>query len=351
MTTASKDWYVLWRPPRRKESAYREMYDEGGTEMGDWEVYQQGLTRARAERLARTVTNSLSPRWFGVNVSTRVGQGTPPKTNPPWTTRAVAKDWDRLSDLVGADWMPSLSKPHASRKGELVAQLDTLGCGAYGCVLETEDSDVVLKVTTDASEAEFATKVLPKMGQVAQAGFVRYLNATPLESRHERRPLYALWRDAASEVGKVGSAKGITDRLLGRKRKTLLDLIAHSWEAAQVALETVLDADDLAGEIYDAALVADRWAYEPGETPEAVVDKLDEISDPGEKLAAALSYFESANRAMYGTDLDKVGRALNALLAEGVFVADVHEGNLGKVSGQWVITDPGNAIVLPSPWR
>jgi hypothetical protein len=347
----ARDWYVLWRPPKRKESAHRELYEEGRLEAGEWEVYQQGLSRTRAERLALTVTNSLSPRWFGVNVPTRIGQGTPPKQNPPWTTRAVAKDWDRLSDLVGADWMPALSKPHASRKGELVATLDTLGCGAYGCVLETDDPDVVLKITTDASEAEFASKVLPRMPAAAQAGVVRYLNTTKLDSKHERRPLYALWREAASDVGKIGSAKGITDRFLGRTRKSLITLIAHSWEAAQVALETLLDAGDEGGEIYDEALTSGRSEYAAKVDPEEIASQLASMDPASDRLAAALSYFQSTNDAMAGTDLEQVGKALNAFLAEGVFVADVHEGNLGKVAGRWVITDPGNAIVLPSPWR
>ena len=351
MSPSAKDWYVLWRPPKRQETAGHELWDQGRIAMGEWEVYQQGLSRSRAERLALTVTNSLSPRWFGVNIPTKVGQGTPPKLNPPWTTRAIAKDWDKLSDLVGADWMPSLSKPHASRKGELVATLDTLGCGAYGCVLETDDPEVVLKITTDASEAEFATKVLPTMPAEAQAGVVRYLNATKLDSKHERRPLYALWREAATDVGKLGSAKGITDRFLGRTRKSLLHLVAHSWEAAQVALETLLDAGDRAGEIYDEALTSGRSTYAPSVDPDEIASQLASMDPESDRVAAALSYFESTNDAMRGTELERVGKALNAFLHAGVFVADVHEGNLGKVAGHWVITDPGNAIVLPSPWR
>jgi hypothetical protein len=354
-----KNWYVLWRPPVRKESAYQDLYNEGRTEIGEWEVYQQGLTRTRAERLARTVTSVLSPRWFGVNVSTKVGQGTPPKINPPWTTRAIAKQWDSLSDLVGPDLMPALSKAHASRKGELVAQLDTLGCGAYGCVLETGDPGVVLKITTDSSEAEFATKVLPRMPEEVQRGFVRYHKSASLDSRHERRPLYALWRQSAESVGGLGKGKGPIDRLVGRRRNALVNLVAHSWTASQVALEALLEADDRAGELYDAALHEPRWEADLGADADEIASQLDSIGHDDERLAAALSYFQSANAAMIGTPLERVGRALNGLLEEGVFVADVHEGNLGKVppgddgAGSdlvWVITDPGNAVVLPSPW-
>lgn len=363
MTKAAqpKDWYVLWRPPQRPTNLTGVAYldDEAyAAQPSEWEVYQTGLTRTGAERLANRVTNQLSPRWFGKNVSTRVGQGTPPKQNPPWTTKALARRWSDLEEQVGAAWMPVLAKPHASRKGELVATLEPLGCGAYGCVLETDDPDVVLKVTTDQSEAEFATKVLPKMPESARAGFVRYLDTAPLDSKHERRPLVALWRQAAQDVGKLGSPKGITDRFLGRQRKSLLELVHHSWDAAQVALETLFNADDAGGEVFEEALTAPRWDYDAGADSQDIAEQIDAVGDESERLAAALSYFESANDAMRGTPLERVGQSLNALLEEGVFVGDVHEGNLGRVRGDgsgrdlsWVITDPGNVIILPGPWR
>jgi hypothetical protein len=49
-----------------------------------------------------------------------------------------------------------------------------------------------------------------------------------------------------------------------------------------------------------------------------------------------------------------VGLALLGYLDAGVLVADVHEGNVGHVQRDGrdlvVITDPGHAAVLPSPW-
>jgi hypothetical protein len=349
---AARNWYVLWRPPLRREHAYDYYGEVGGpVTYGEWEIYQQGLSRIAAERLARRVEMVLSPRMFGVNVATKVGQGAPPKLNPPWTTRAIAKEWDHLSKKVGPEWMPVLSEPHASRKGDLIATLDTLGCGAYGCVLETSDPSVVLKITTDASEAEFAMQVLPRTSEEAQDGFVRYLDATELAAHHERRPLYALWRQSAEKVGQIGAAKGIADRLVGRSRKSLLRLVAHSWESAQVALALLVEADDYAGELYGEALLAPRWEYDSVRDWSRVGDEMEDIEDDGERLGAALSYFQAVNRAMDGTPLGRVGRALNALLADGIFVADVHEGNLGMVDGAWVITDPGNAVILPQPWR
>ncbi len=39
-----------------------------------WATYQYGLSHARAEKLARTLADVYSPRWFGRNVQTRVGR-------------------------------------------------------------------------------------------------------------------------------------------------------------------------------------------------------------------------------------------------------------------------------------
>ena len=324
-----------------------------------WEVYDQDLSPERAEVLAR-----LLRAWSMGQEETHIGRGAPPAElvfhqNPPWTTRAVAKDWDTLEELVGADLMPELSKPHASRKGELVAKIDALGCGAYGCVLPTNDPSVVLKITTDESEVAFARDVLPTLPETAQKGFTRYLHVHALDSKHERRPLYALWRQSAQDVGAIGKARGITDRMLGRERKTLLELIAHSWGAAQFALLIFAENDD-AGDLYHEALeekARNVWPY-TSESWQDTQEGLESIRDSATRMGAALSHFELTNEAMDRTSLRRVGRALNAALRDkGVFVADVHEGNLGRVADEesgdlvWVVTDPGNTVMLPSPWR
>jgi hypothetical protein len=275
--------------------------------------------------------------------------------NPLWATRALALDWAMLSDLVeDPAWMPALTKAHASRKGELVAQMETLGCGVYGCVLETGDPQVVLKLTTDDSEVAFATEVLPGAPAEAQAGVVRYLESAPLHAQHKGHEVVALWRQSAEHVGKLLDPKVTPSK---GDRKALEALIHRQWSIAQVGLRTIIEADD-AGELYEEAMDS-RGAWTPPSDSglDDVLGDLDDMDDDADRLASALMYFREACEMMArsGTVLEGVGRALLAFLDRGVFVADVHDGNLGQVTDEhgeqvWVITDPGNTVVLPGPW-
>lgn len=327
--------YVLWRPVDR------------------WEVYEQGVSEDRAAWQVKHLV--------GHGAEAKLGRGTPPKLNPPWTTRAIAKEWDRLEEVVGASLMPEISKVRPQKGDKLTVTLDALGCGAYGCVLPTNDPTVVMKVTTDSSEATFATEILPGKSATARAGFVTYVDALPLESEHKKRPMTVLWRQAADDVGKLADPKGIAQRLgMGKKgRAHLTHLIDHSWNAAQVALRILFDADDGAGEVIDLAetlpvALSTYDQHKDLDGPE--VQDLLRTGHDDHDVAASLDYFREVNEAMRGTDLERVGLALNALLDEGVFVGDVHAGNLGRAPDAdgvpwWVITDPGNVIMLPRGWR
>jgi hypothetical protein len=334
MDEAGRDWWVAVN------------YGDG------WIIVRRDMPQASAERLATDLERVLAPGCEAL-----VGQGDAPIPNPPWVTRTLALDWNMVQDHVAEhpSWMPAFSKAHASRKGELVAKMDALGCGVYGCVLPTNDAAVVLKLTTDKSEVEFATEVLPKAQAEAQAGVVAYFEAVPLHAKHQGRKVVALWRQSAENVGKILDPK--VTRIRG-ERKHLADLIDHEWSVAQVALSTFVEAerDGEGADLYEAAMnVAPIWKPRPGDALEDILDELDTLP-PSHRFAAALSYFRAVCLEMRGTALDTVGRALVAFLDAGVFVADIHEGNMGQVPHDgigldWVITDPGNTIVLPAPWR
>lgn len=326
---SARDWYVTFNA-------------------GDgWERYRGGMTEVAAERLAIAVRDV-----FFQGCEVKIGQGEAPLPNPPWVTRTLALDWNMVQEHVSdhPQWMPSFSKAHASRKGELVAKMDALGCGAYGCVLPTNDPAVVLKITTDKSEVAFATQILPEAPAAAQEGVVVYEEAVPLSAKHRGHKVVALWRQAADHVGKILDPKVTPAR---GERKQLADLIDHEWSVAQVVLTTLLDARHKkdADTLYQQAQeVAPIWTPRPGDKVEAILDELDTLNHAN-RLAAALTYFKSVCQAMNGTPLETVGRALVAFLGTGVFVGDIHEGNVGRVDGVWKITDPGNTIVLPAPWR
>lgn len=260
------------------------------------------------------------------------------RQNPAWTARAVLVDWNEMLERVGPQWMPTL-EPERAARGKLTVSIDELGCGAYGCVIETNDPGVVLKMTTDAHEAVFATEILPSAPPEARAGVVEYLDALELQTAHRRHPIVALWRRAAQNVGHLEQVYS------GGALRRYEQLVNASWDQASIALQLLVAADDRSGELYEDALkVPPRDARTIPRTP-------------AEQLAAALDSFRARAIEMQGTPLARIGAALVAFLERGILLADVHTGNLGQVpdkeSGElvWVITDPGNAIVLPEPWR
>ncbi len=73
MGVPKQKWTVLWADP-----------EKGGAMV----PYQQGLSRAGADRLASKVRNVISPRWFDHNVDTRVVPDDVPLSLPPGTRGA-----------------------------------------------------------------------------------------------------------------------------------------------------------------------------------------------------------------------------------------------------------------------
>lgn len=66
-------WAVEWKKPISKEPKQAsDPYEAGRT----WEIYQSGLSRRGADRLAGDVYGTISPRWFGINAETRVVRAT-----------------------------------------------------------------------------------------------------------------------------------------------------------------------------------------------------------------------------------------------------------------------------------
>lgn len=206
------------------------------------------------------------------------------RRNPQWTNDVLSTYWHRLQVATGPEMMPRLEN-----RGVIVAK--EFGCGAYGCVLPTHSPNVVMKITTDRSEARFATLLLrlPEMPE----GVVRYFGAYALSAQHEGEPIYVLWREEAFGVGKVLSF----------------------WEKG--VLRDYLDA---AGKVY----------FEHGPIADARV---------------AAEVMEE-----YGGNLRAIGSTLRWFLSIGVLVTDIHSGNIGIVDrfGQSVavITDPGQVVFM-----
>lgn len=228
-------------------------------------------------------------------------------SNPPWVTGALANSYEALEKTLAShpQWMPQLSAV-TSRGSTLMAKLTEFGCGKYGCVLPTSDPKIVLKVTTDDTEATFAADLAPTL--VAPI-CVTYPMVAELDQEHQGDQIHLLWREAADHVGKV--------------REQLGDY-----------------AESLVSDQHDAA----KLAYD------AVYKHRSETM-----IRARVSFWlEMCERMARQTKVPEL-RALGAGFVEvyeqqRILFGDVHVGNLGMVTrngiSSWVITDPGHVAVL-----
>lgn len=288
------------------------------------------------------------------------------RSNPAWVDAALTEAWPALQ--------ASLAPPIVTKKGKK-QHAEELGCGHYGCVLATSRPDVVLKVTTDPTEAAIVTLLL-RHRDLQQDGIVRYLEVQKLPGSRRGRALFAIWREAAYDVGDVvplgkaetREARDARYRLNRFKAwanevRMTLGRQADPWSLLAEAQRPVTQARarnyvDLAeGDVYGDPFPrkTDPWASERrggGRITDAVVIKHWPIREQPLKLAVLLhaleqtAQFLGSNREAY-----LVGQALENLLDQGVLLADVHANNIGRVNrpdheGAVVITDPGHAVFL-----
>ena len=215
----------------------------------------------------------------------------------------IAKHYEDMQQEVPAKWLPKIASIKGTGGRKVAAQMKEYGCGAYGCVLPTYDPDVVLKLTTDDTEAEFAHDLA---SSISAPIVVKYRKTVTLPEEYHGHGTYLLWRQAADEVG------NLLDAVKARKgnRSKAFAAIAKQHKAAQRA--------------YDA-LLAGKPAH----------DKLDAWRDAAKLLGEEVPELRELMRGMIKV-LDK----------DGVFFGDIHDGNLGLVNGKWLIVDPGHVAVI-----
>jgi len=223
-------------------------------------------------------------------------------SNPPWVTTLLSRNFTFLEEHSKPEWLPKLEKVKAT-KSKLTASMPELGCGAYGCVLNTLTPSVVLKVTTDDTEAEFAGTLSKDL---AAKICVKYYQVVELAEKHKGRKTYLLWRESADHVGKIGDVLGAAAS----------NLINEQHALAQAAFAALHAGDD---------------ATEP--------------------LAAWVENVEAMGAQTEVPELHALGRGFAKIYRDqGIFFGDVHDGNVGAVTRgkktEWVITDPGHVAVV-----
>ena len=272
---------------------------------GDLEIESEGAARARqlefdAPRRISKIPgekDDAEERFKMIELNPALVQ------NPAWVTNLLAKHFEFLEGKVPAKWLPKLTNTKGAR-GKMVAAMKEYGTGAYGTVLPTLDPKVVLKLTTDSTEFEFANELAANL--TAQVTCEYHLVAG-LPEKHQGRDTYLLWRDAADHVGKLGEFLDAH----GRDGDAAEALIDRQHLAAQAVYVAFLDGDNARGLIKEWEVTARAMAKIP---------ELAELAD---------------------------GMIIN-LHEDKVFLSDLHGGNIGLIDGRWLCVDPGNVFVLSS---
>jgi hypothetical protein len=242
--------------------------------------------------------------------------------NPPWATKIVADTYGSLRGQgIPARWMPRLQDMVPIGGDGVEASIREYGCGAYGCVYPTLDDKVVLKLTADDTEAEFAANLAPTLERPI---CVRYYTVSRPEGAVDKKgsQVYLLWRESADYVGKISE---FLDETTGDEDKgdEAHDLISKQHQAAQLAYRAIN------GEI-------------GGGRPHEVMRR---------SIAAWLETCEAMARQTKVPELRELGDGLvEVYRAQQIFFGDIHAGNLGLVhrpdGDHWVITDPGHVAVV-----
>src|SRR5688572_6335160 len=95
----------------------------------------------------------------------------------PWVDRTLKSVWGPLALATDPAWMPR------AKIGKRSVSVEEYGCGHYGCVMPTAGvPGVVVKITTDPTEAAFITAAL-QLGQDEYSGLVRYVAIYQLPSK------------------------------------------------------------------------------------------------------------------------------------------------------------------------
>lgn len=125
------------------------------------------------------------------------------RSNPPWSNTVLTSHWDQILAIGGPDLMPRHTKARKRIKAE------EFGAGHYGVVMPTVTPGIVMKLTSDGTEARFVEWVLRTGFGKDQPGLIPYVKIGQVHGTSKSsRNVYVLWRAEAEEVGKAFDRRG-----------------------------------------------------------------------------------------------------------------------------------------------
>lgn len=259
--------------------------------------------------------------------------------NPPWADKAIRENAIRIKRAFGARAMPSVMV------GRKYKEFD---CGSYGCVYPTNLDQKVIKVTSDRSEISLIKYILKCPDIEDTQGIVRYYGLLPLHTTYRRRPVFAILREEAYDIGFLTRSRPDLDY---RERRRINVGLRHFKEWASTAKRLYERHADkpMFHEVVERAYewILKRW-------PD--VEYLGHHAKGGERAALALVTCKFIAEDLAQTpEVYPVGETLGWFMCKGKLLADVHLGNIGLVrraenygEPTMAITDPGHAIdVMP----
>jgi hypothetical protein len=317
----------------------------------------------------------------------------------PWVDRHMSKILPLLKQRVPETWLPRTITEHTEAvctgpdwEPRIVTTkfkkpvVEEYGCGSYGCVMPTNEPGLVIKLTTDVSEAWFIARA---MSLEETVGIVEYKGIYAVDATHSGKPLFVLWRTEARDVGAWSYARTHKDnsdyaRQVGLEAMRLLNSfkewasIARDYLQPKLKhIETTYHAHQTTYEVRsrnpqmpqvikpaDNYVVVERhklltraWrAYESAEPEEKHGSYRFAYAKGMARVGIALRSCLYIAQEMQGNpSLYNVGAALQHYLESGIVLADVHSNNLGLAfnedeGSEAIITDPGHAVEFHPQW-
>lgn len=221
--------------------------------------------------------------------------------------------------------------------------------------METEDPDVVLKITSDPTEAEFVQYLLEN--DIEQpTGIVRYFNWKKMEGTYRGRDVYAIWREEADKVGYLIRIEilSYSHRKITNEEKFVRQFLKRlkQFNYFAGAIKLTLQKANNPAQIWNKAKDRQNFYFD-----KISVEDLNSLPDylrSSEKIAYSWRACEIIAELMANSELsDSVGAAFQEFMEKGIFLADVHAGNIGfarvnkfRNYEAWVITDPGHSVIV-----